>query len=99
MNLFFNLRPLFEPQRCIIDTHAFRLHYRFSALILIIFSLVIFAKQYFDGAIDCHSKSDLISDRMLNNYCWTESAFDKKFKKMNILKHLIVILKFFAGRK
>lgn len=84
--LFGNLKSFIKPQSCIIDNHVFRLHYKFSVVILIAFSLMVTARQYFGDPIDCISKDD-IPNKLLDTYCWIHTTFsleDAWFKQVGV---------------
>jgi hypothetical protein len=72
--LFGSLKQFIKPQSCIIDNHIFRLHYKATALILIGFSLMVTARQYFGDPIDCISRDD-IPPNLLDTYCWIHTTF------------------------
>ena len=87
MELFKNLRTVIHCQSTQIDNVIFRLHYQFGVAILLTFSLMVSAKQYFGDPIDCISK-DAIPNKMLNTYCWIHTTFsleDAWFKQVNHL--------------
>ncbi|XP_013787524.1 innexin inx2-like [Limulus polyphemus] len=65
-----------------IDNYAFRLHYEVTVTILLVFSLMISATQFFGEPISCIQKDD-ISVKTLNTFCWIESTFTlpKTFNK------------------
>jgi len=84
--LFGNLKAFIKPQSCIIDNHVFRLHYKFSVVILVAFSLMVTARQYFGDPIDCISKDD-IPNKLLDTYCWIHTTFsleDAWFKQVGV---------------
>ena len=82
--LFGGLRSFIRPPSCIIDNHIYRLHYKFSVLILIAFSIMVTARQYFGDPIDCISRDDIPSN-LLDTYCWIHTTFSVEsawFKKV-----------------
>lgn len=82
--LFGSLRSFIKPPSCIIDNHVYRLHYKFSVLILIAFSIMVTARQYFGDPIDCISRDD-IPNNLLDTYCWIHTTFSIEsawFKKV-----------------
>lgn len=54
------------------DNNIFRLHYKATMFILIVFSLLLTQKQYFGDPIDCLSDSSI---DVLDTYCWIQSTF------------------------
>jgi len=84
--LFGGLRSFIKPPSCIIDNHIYRLHYKFSVLILIAFSIMVTARQYFGDPIDCISRDDIPSN-LLDTYCWIHTTFSIEsawFKKVGV---------------
>lgn len=71
---FKGVKGFIKPQTCIIDNHVFRLHYRASSLLLLIFSALVTARQYFGDPIDCISKDDIPSE-LLDTFCWIHTTF------------------------
>ena len=84
--LFGSLKAFVKPQTCIIDNHIFRLHYKFSVIILVAFSIMVTARQYFGDPIDCISRDDIPND-LLDTYCWIHTTFSLEsawFKKVGV---------------
>ena len=82
--LFGGLRIFIRPPSSIIDNHIYRLHYKFSVLILIACSIMVTARQYFGDPIDCISKDDIPAN-LLDTYCWIHTTFSVEsgwFKKV-----------------
>lgn len=57
------------------DNNVFRLHYRFSVILLIVFSVLLSTKQYFGDPIHCHQTSGTIPQEVLDSYCWAFGIF------------------------
>ncbi|XP_054712216.1 innexin inx2-like [Uloborus diversus] len=57
-----------------IDNAVFQLHYKVTAPILIVFSLLVTSKQHIGDPIECISKDD-IPEKVLNTYCWIHATF------------------------
>ena len=72
--LFGSLRYFLRPQSYTIDNHVFRLHYKWSVLFLVGFSIMVTARQYFGDPIDCISR-DSIPGYLLDTYCWIHTTF------------------------
>ena len=54
MQAFFEpLRKLCRQEKVAIDNAVFRLHYKGTVILLILFSAMLTAKQYFGDPIDC----------------------------------------------
>lgn len=72
--LLSSVKDVFHPQQYTIDNGVFRLHYRFTMAILLMFSILVTASQYFGDPISCISGDD-IPKPFLNTYCWIHSTF------------------------
>lgn len=74
--IFGSLRSLLKLKvdGAVIDNNVCRLHYRFTVLILLAFSILVTAKQYIGDPIDCISRDDIPS-KILDAFCWIHSTF------------------------
>lgn len=82
--LFGDLKGFFKTKKCIIDSVVFRLHYRFTLVVLIAFSITVTGRQYIGDPIDCISKDDIPTE-LLDTYCWIHTTFSVEnawFKKV-----------------
>lgn len=59
-----------------IDNSVFRLHYKVTAILLVVFSVLLSAKQYLGDPIDCvmHGVGDKEA-KLYDTYCWIHSTF------------------------
>ncbi len=57
-----------------IDSTIFRLHYTFTVMCLLAFSLIVTTRQYVGNPIDCVHTKDIPED-VLNTYCWIHSTY------------------------
>ena len=73
--LFQSLKGFIKPPSCVIDNSFYRLHYRFSVLILLAFSLIITARQYIGDPIECIGHEKAIPTKMLDTFCWIHTTF------------------------
>jgi len=77
MQKFFEpIQKLCRLEKIAIDNAVFRLHYKGSVIILILFSAMLTAKQYFGDPIDCYVEKMPAS--IVNNYCWVHGTFTVK---------------------
>ncbi|KAK4303063.1 hypothetical protein Pmani_024901 [Petrolisthes manimaculis] len=68
-----DIKALLKLDQINIDNIFFRLHYKTTMPILVIFCLLITKKQYFGDPIDCiveHLPTD-----MIDKYCWIQSTY------------------------
>ncbi|RWS23996.1 innexin-like protein [Leptotrombidium deliense] len=74
LDLFDSLKAFVKQPSCIIDNQLFRLHYKFTVLILVAFSIMVTARQYFGDPIDCISRDD-VPNNLLDTFCWIHTTF------------------------
>ncbi|XP_014204131.1 innexin inx2-like [Copidosoma floridanum] len=56
-----------------IDNIVFKLHYKATFVLLMSFSILVSATQYFGDPINC--LADVIPPKIMNTYCWIHSTF------------------------
>ncbi|XP_069692263.1 innexin inx2-like [Periplaneta americana] len=80
-DLLGSVRALLKLQVICIDNNIFRLHYKVTVVMLVVFSLIVTSKQYFGDPIHCYEESG-IHDAIIDSYCWIYSTFTvtKHFK-------------------
>lgn len=57
------------------DNWVFRLHYKYSILILVLFGLLTSSTQYFGTKIECTSSKKNVDRNFVNQYCWIHPTF------------------------
>jgi len=57
-----------------IDNWAFTIHYRLTAITLLLMSLFITCQQFFGDPINCIKTND-IAIKIINNFCWIQGTF------------------------
>ncbi|XP_030745236.1 innexin inx2-like [Sitophilus oryzae] len=57
------------------DNNVFKLHYKFSVILLIVFSILLSSKQYFGDPIVCETAKD---KELIKVYCWITGTFIQK---------------------
>ncbi|BAF45675.1 viral innexin-c3.1 [Ichnoviriform fugitivi] len=70
---FDSLRGLLALDGTAIDTTFFRLHYKSTVGLLLIFSLLSHSREYFGEPLDCHFTENSLGS--LNKYCAVQSTF------------------------
>lgn len=75
--LFGDLKNFFKTRKCSVDNVVFRLHYRFTLVVLIAFSIAVTGRQFLGEPIECISKDDIPVD-LLKTYCWISTTFSIK---------------------
>ncbi|KAK5641194.1 hypothetical protein RI129_009741 [Pyrocoelia pectoralis] len=68
-----SFKSLIKLEKIHTDNNIFKLHYRFTVIMLIVFSILITSKQYFGDPINC----DVAYDRksVIDTYCWIFGTF------------------------
>lgn len=72
-DIFGSVKNFIKFHPVCIDDFVFRLHYRATFVLLLIFSLVVTANQYIGDPIDCIV--DHIPQDTMDTYCWIYSTF------------------------
>nr|CAH0102515.1 unnamed protein product [Daphnia galeata] len=73
-NILAGLKEYFRRQEIVTDNVIFRLHYIFTTVLLIAFSLLVTATQYVGNPIQCINDND-IPIHVINTYCWISTTF------------------------
>ena len=74
IDVFRGLKNLIKVSHVHIDSTIFRLHYTFTVMCLLAFSLIVTTRQYVGNPIDCVHTKDIPED-VLNTYCWIHSTY------------------------
>lgn len=73
-SIFGSLRGVIRWKSVTTDNVLFRLHYQVTVVLLLAFSLMFTARQYFGDPIDCVQRLEL-PPNLLDTYCWIHSTF------------------------
>lgn len=77
INSFALFRNWFKTRYQVTDGPVFRLHYRLTATCLVVFTVILTARQYVGNPIDCiHSKD--IDEDVLNTFCWIHATYSMR---------------------
>lgn len=68
------LKSLLKLDQVCIDNNVFRLHYKVTMVLLIIFSLINTSRQYIGDPIDCVT-DNRIPQQIMDTYCWITATF------------------------
>lgn len=68
------IKNFLKPRLFVTDGTTFRLHYRLTALILTVGSILVSATQFYGDPIQC-IQSDDIPKKVLDTFCWVEGTF------------------------
>ena len=72
---FRGLAPYLKSDEIESDNFIFRLHYRYTLVILLIFSLAITAKQHFGSPIECIGDKKALEPKILDTFCWVSTTY------------------------
>jgi len=72
-DVFGSVKGLLKLESICIDNNVFRLHYKATAIILIVASLLVTSRQYIGDPIDCIVEE--IPNNVMDTYCWIHSTY------------------------
>ncbi|CAH2231976.1 jg4037 [Pararge aegeria aegeria] len=79
IDLFMPFRSLLKLGNVCTDNNIFRMHYKLTVIILLVFTLLVSTKQFFGEPIHCMSDSDKDHDKeAMNSYCWIYGTYTLK---------------------
>lgn len=81
------IKHFLKGKKVTIDNALFRLHYKVTVIVLMLFSFLVTSKQYFGAPITCDGGGK-VEKTYMDTYCWIYSTF-------TIKKHLGGIKKLF----
>lgn len=68
-----SFQSLTKLEKIHTDNNVFKLHYRFTVIVLMVFSILITSKQYFGDPIDCEVEDD--PKNIIDTFCWIYGTF------------------------
>lgn len=69
------LHRAIKINRIVLDNQVFRLHYKATSLLLLMFSILVTSTQYFGDPIDC-VQHDSVPKNVIKTFCWIHSTFN-----------------------
>ncbi|XP_022182075.1 innexin inx2-like [Myzus persicae] len=80
IDIFSSVKGLVKLDTVCIDNNIFRLHYKVTVIVLVIFSLIVTTRQYVGDPIDCLVNG--VPTHIMDSFCWIHSTFtvDKKVR-------------------
>jgi len=72
-DVFSSVKSLLKVDTVKIDNNVFRLHYKATMFILVVFSILVTQKQYFGDPIDCLSHK--MDSEIMDSYCWIHGTY------------------------
>lgn len=73
IDYFRSFTSLFKLDTIQTDNDVFRLHYKFTVIMLSIFSLLLTSKQYFGEPIECQVGAGKVT--VVEAYCWIYGTY------------------------
>merc|ERR1719369_1237473 len=73
LGFFEPLKKLTNFEKIAIDNYVFRLHYKVTVIIFILFTFMVTAKQYFGEPINCLAEG--VPANIVNVHCWVHGTF------------------------
>ncbi|XP_023341925.1 innexin inx2 [Eurytemora carolleeae] len=74
------VKRLLKWEKVAIDNFVFRLHYKITVVMLLVFVAMVTAKQHFGDPIDCHMESsNSIQPKATNGWCWLTGTYTNGF--------------------
>lgn len=79
IDLFMPFRAFLKFQNVCTDNNVFRMHYKITVIMLLVFTLLVTSKQFFGEPIHCMSDNGKETDKdAINNYCWIYGTYTLK---------------------
>ncbi|XP_063380965.1 innexin inx2-like isoform X1 [Cydia fagiglandana] len=83
IDLFMPFRAFLKLDNVSIDNNVFRMHYKVTVIMLLVFTLLVSSKQFFGDPIHCMGDSDSDKDA-INSYCWIYGTYTLKSRLKGI---------------
>lgn len=81
IDLFMPFRSFLKFENVCTDNNVFRMHYKLTVIVLLVFTLLVTSKQFFGDPIHCMSDSEKDGDKeAINSYCWIYGTYTLKSK-------------------
>ncbi|CAK1596461.1 unnamed protein product [Parnassius mnemosyne] len=85
IDLLTPFRSFLKYKSVCTDNNVFRLHYKITVIMLLMFTLMVTSKQFFGEPIHCMSNANEDNDKdAINNYCWIYGTYTLKSRFVGI---------------
>ncbi|RZB40906.1 Innexin domain containing protein [Asbolus verrucosus] len=74
MDFLNSFKSLIKLEQIRTDNNVFRLHYKLTVIVLIVFSILLTSKQYFGDPIQCQVTDKDMKD-LIQTYCWIYGTY------------------------
>lgn len=68
-----SFKSLIKLEKIHTDNNIFKLHYKFTVIMLIVFSILLTSKQYFGDPINCDFEA--VRKDVIDTYCWIYGTY------------------------
>lgn len=90
-----SFKSLIKLEKIHTDNNVFKLHYKFTVILLIVFSILLTSKQYFGDPIDCQVSS---YKSVIDKYCWIYGTYIVRKTLGSKSNFITQFLYFFTGK-
>lgn len=93
LSLFSDAKHFLKLDKVSTDDFVFRLHYKASVILHVLFLTMLGAKQYFGDPIQCDVAKAIVSPDIMNTYCWISGTWtiqelvNDHFVKKSLIVH------------
>lgn len=93
IDIFMPIQSFIKLDRISIDNNVFRMHYKITVIMLLVFCVLVTSKQFFGDPIQCHGSKNNI--RIIDNFCWIFGTYTlKSTSEGNYLKRKVILNNF-----
>ncbi|XP_011548257.2 innexin inx2 [Plutella xylostella] len=75
IDLFMPFRAFLKFENVCTDNNVFRMHYKVTVIMLLVFTLLVTSKQFFGEPIHCMSYDSDKNVDAINSYCWIYGTY------------------------
>ncbi|KOB65579.1 Innexin [Operophtera brumata] len=78
IDLFMPFRSFLKFDNVCTDNNVFRMHYKITVIMLLVFTLLVTSKQFFGEPIHCIAEGEHSDKDAVNSYCWIYGTYTLK---------------------
>lgn len=78
IDLFMPFRSFLKFDNVCTDNNVFRMHYKITVIMLLVFTLLVTSKQFFGEPIHCIAEGEHNDKDAVNSYCWIYGTYTLK---------------------
>ncbi|CAH3833891.1 innexin inx2-like [Pieris brassicae] len=85
IDVFLPIRSFFKFGSVCTDNNVFRMHYKATVIMLLVFMLLVTSKQFFGEPIHCMTQDKADDNKeAINNYCWIYGTYTLKSRFLGV---------------